>query len=71
MHKITTVQMVQWLSSVSANQCQMHAPVQIPPGSNFFLGLGLVVYIHVGFRFNISEFKFGMGCVPISIAKPL
>ena len=33
---MTTVQVVQWLSSVSANQCQMRALVRIPPGANFF-----------------------------------
>ena len=36
MQEMTTVQMVQWLSSVSANQCQMCALVRIPPGANFF-----------------------------------
>ena len=36
MQEMTTVQMVQWLSSVSANQCQMRALVRIPPGANFF-----------------------------------
>ena len=36
MKEMTTVQMVQWLSSVSANQCQMCALVRIPPGANFF-----------------------------------
>ena len=36
MQEMTTVQVVQWLSSVSANQCQMRALVQIPPGANFF-----------------------------------
>ena len=36
MKEMTTVQMVQWLSSVSANQCQMRALVRIPPGANFF-----------------------------------
>jgi hypothetical protein len=38
-HNYTTVQMVYWLSSVSSKQCQMRAPVRIPPGpilSNFF-----------------------------------
>ena len=50
---MTTVQMVQRLSSVSANQCQMHALVQIPPGANcspsfFFTAsdAGKAVYIH-------------------------
>ena len=33
---MTTIQMVQWLSSVSANKCQMCALVRIPPGANFF-----------------------------------
>ena len=33
---MTAVQMVQWLSSVPANQCQMRALVRIPPGANFF-----------------------------------
>ena len=36
MQEMTTVQMVQWLSSVSANQCQMRALIRIPPGANFF-----------------------------------
>ena len=36
MKEITSVQMVQWLSSVSANQCQMCALVRIQPGANFF-----------------------------------
>ena len=36
MKEMTTVQMVQWLSSVSANQCQMRALVRIPPWANFF-----------------------------------
>ena len=36
MKEMTTVQMVQWLSSVSANQYQMCALVRIPPGANFF-----------------------------------
>jgi hypothetical protein len=40
-HHYATVQMAldYWLSSVSSKQCQMRAPVQIPPGpifSNFF-----------------------------------
>ena len=36
MKEITTVQMVQWLSSVSANQCRMRALIRILPGANFF-----------------------------------
>ena len=78
MNKITTVQMVQWLSSVSTNQCQMCALVQIPPGANFFPSFfsiasdaGKIVYIDVSCYCNISEFKFSMGCVQIiNIAKP-
>ena len=72
MNKITTVQMVQLLSSVSANQCQMCALVQIHPGPIFVhvfftaSDAGKVVYIHVSCRCNISEFKFGMGYVRIS-----
>ena len=36
MKEMTTVQMVQWLSSVSAKECQMRALVRILPGANFF-----------------------------------
>ena len=36
MKEITTVQMVQWLNSVSAKECQMRALVRILPGANFF-----------------------------------
>ena len=53
MKEMTTVQMVQWLSSVSANQCQMRALVRIPPGANFFSiffftasDVGKAVYVH-------------------------
>ena len=52
MEEITTVQVVQWLSSVSAHQCEMHVLVQIPPGANFFhlfftaSDAGKAVYIH-------------------------
>ena len=53
MKEITTVQMVQWLSSVSANQCKMRALVRILPGANFFSiffftasDAGKAVYIH-------------------------
>ena len=71
---ITTVQMVQWLSSVSANWYQMCALVRIPPGAYFFptffftaSDAGKVDYIDVSCRCNISEFKFGLGCVRISL----
>ena len=52
MKETTAVQMVQWLSSVSANQCLMRALVQIPTLATFFhlfftaSDAGKAVYIH-------------------------
>ena len=67
---VVTIQMVQWLSSVSTNQCQMCAlvhPIFFFTASDAWK----VVYIHVSCC-NISEFKFSMECVRIiNIAKPL
>ena len=48
---------------VSASQ--MSALVQIPTFSTAS-DVVKVVYMHVSFRCNINEFKFGMGCMRIS-----
>ena len=73
MKEMTTVQMVQWLSSVSANQCQMRALVRIPPGANFFSiffltssDAGKAVYIHQQHSMGSAPYvgsKLGDDCV--------